>query len=1170
MAVSSKETGNVVGAGTRFAIGANVVLSVVVATALLIAVNLLASYRNVREDLASVGNYGLSERTRHILDSASGDIEMAIVYEPNDKDEKQREYIERLQEYCDELSGYSSKVKVTHVATDRQREQLVAEIAGSVGGEAEKHRAAMEAFERLRADLEAELSQRVAEAMAIRSNKDAWLSGFPLFERVFLKLQDMREQIGEVQNEIKELTPPGGLPKYGEAAGVAKAAIETLTKDFKEISKLMEQFTSLARETTRTDSDYIGMLRDVSNSVRGIATKLRDAVGGEDAEPPADLKAPLKDFADACIEVAGTLNGLVGRVDRFADAFPIVTQHADWSDRVQSGPLVLRVEVSGVLQEIGRSLETMRLQVLGILDNNDADQLQAALVGVRRNTSSVEQNIAFCEQILTSLADSLSKMDAESQALLNAAGDGGLFASTLTALETVKQQLDELPELTLGDIADKLREPNTIVVQAGDKLRVVPFDEVWPVRSSLPGADEDEAVRAFNGDSAISSALLALTAAKKFANVVFVGYEPPPPQQRSPFAPPPPRSSIPMGQTNLLRERLMASNCTVFQWNLAEQPDPPVMEEGLKTIYVFMPPAPPAQQNPFGPQTPQQSFGEPERQKIRDILAAGGRGIFLAGWELIGSPMGGPPIAPEYGYNPILESWYGLHVDNSTRVINVERDTKTEHGVSIGLKDIQWLPVIGFSDSPIGKSMRGTRSLVASACVIDAAPPTDDAEHSWETVLRIPDRESYIGTSPDELMKIFAALNDPRVSNVIDLKPRPKTEIDGVLQKGDDGQLSLPLEFVPPFDAKSVLVTIDGTRFRAPIEPAPSHWLTIPSDVVAKAGIQVGEAIEIALTIPGQGEPTNRTIKTTIQQEAPYRIVIPTSTVQEIAGYVREDEIPVTATINNHVVATTLRSADGESWIPLSSTELSDAKLEAGNSANVELRIQGIHDKYYPTQSFSSSVTKVEARGYRAEVEFNPNAMLRFPNQQIQARIKDQAFDTSAFEIGGAYHVPLYQQHLADLSVRAGEQVHAAIELITAETPSPFDLVVAATRKAPKPKDMKPESDSESTKTEPDDSRIVVMSIGQSFTDAYLQQPVVADFEKIRFDPAPTENLDLLVNAVYWLNDTPEYIGRGPVPVPRINAISSGDQRTIRMLLFGIWPALVLAPGIVLWFLRRR
>lgn len=1165
MAVKSKPSGSAAGSPARFAIGANVALSIIVAAALLIAINLLASYKHWREDLASVGNYGLSDRTRSILDGAKNDIELSFVYEPNDKDKNQREYISRLQEYCDELSGYSNKIKVTHVATDRQREDLVSEISKSMGGEAEGHQKAIEAFERVRAGLEAELSQRVAEAATVKSNPDAWLSGFPLFADVVLKLKEMQDDVVDLKTQIDELVPQAGLPKYGEATTLAKTSIESLSDGFNQIGRLMGRFTDLAKETTKPDSEYVASLREVAVSARNVATQLRDAIGDENAPPPDDLKAPLKAFADACADVAGTLNGLVARVDRFSDAFPIVKRHADWSARVQNGPLQMQIEVSGVFQNTGRSLEEMRLQVLGILDKNAPDELQAALLGVRRNTTSIEQNIAVCEQILTSLADSLSKMDAGSQAMLAASDNDGMFTATLAAMNGVKSQLDELPELTLGDIADKLREPNTIVIRSGGKIRVVPFDDAWPIRDTGRRDDTEDPLRTFNGDSALSTAFLALTADKKFANVIFVGFEPPAPQQRSPFAPPPPRSKVPLAQTNILRERLMAANFNVYQWNLAEQPDAPTVEEGLESIHVFLPPPPPAMPNPFGPQTPTQTFGAAELRKMQDILETTGRGIFLASWEVSASPFG-PPTSPEYAYNKLLESKFGLHVDTGTRVISVDPAPKSERGFTINGKDINWLPMIGYSDHPVGKPMQGTRSLVSEACVIDIMEPADKAEIDIESILRIPDREQYIGTSIDTLSKIVAIINDPRVENIIELDKHPTGEFDIVAETDREGRIRLPLGFVPALDAKAAMLTIDGYKFRAPLESVGSKWVEFNATEFKEAGVAVGTPIDAELVLDSAGAEKKETIRITVEAEEPYRIPVPMTRHRELAAFAGDEEMPVNVTLNGATFTTMLRAEDNEAWIPLTESNRAAAKVQEDSKVEVGVRIVGIHDTYFPNESFTTTVRKVASPGYRAKLPYDPNVGAAVPRKQFKLTINGKQLNGIAFDMGGSFAAPVYKSHLAKTGLKAGQRVHVGVELIIGAEPSPFDLVVAATRKG----DSADAEDATGPVKTTKDTRIVLMGIGQSFMDGYLSNPVVASFEKIRLDPPPTENLDLFVNAVNWLNDTPEYIGRGPVPVPRIGAISASDQTRIRALLIGVWPAVILGVGVCLWFVRRR
>jgi hypothetical protein len=81
---------------------------------------------------------------------------------------------------------------------------------------------------------------------------------------------------------------------------------------------------------------------------------------------------------------------------------------------------------------------------------------------------------------------------------------------------------------------------------------------------------------------------------------------------------------------------------------------------------------------------------------------------------------------------------------------------------------------------------------------------------------------------------------------------------------------------------------------------------------------------------------------------------------------------------------------------------------------------------------------------------------------------------------------------------------------------------------------------------------------------------VVRAGDVLRLDPPPRENLDLFVNSLYWLQGQSQWIARGPVPVPRVEAIEAGELTALRVFVWAGWPALVFAPGILLWWIRRK
>ncbi len=897
MAIDTKETHDeCADRGRRFAVAANVFIAVIVATALLVAVNFIAAKKSVRKDLASAGNYGISDRTQRIVEGCEQPIKLSLLYERDETDEKQGEYIDRLLDYCDEFERLApDKIAVTHVTRSGQIEKLVARISSSFGGKAEPHKKALESFARLRGELQAEIQEVTGECQTLLS-QPSWLGDFPIFAQVVMKLQAIDKALSAVAGEIDELTPAGGIPKYAEATTKAKDAAKEIGNTIGSLGGFLSELNGLADEVSKPDSQNIAMLRNVAAEGNGAIDALRQTVGGNDDPEPADITVALKAFADEGIKVGATLEGLVRDIDAFAARFPMVAQHADWTTQVKQGPMVMQREVASVLQDADRSLQQIRLRLLGVIDTNGPEQLRQALASARRQTSILEQNLSVCSQILNSLAERLSSLDDGSKKLVTSARGGQFLKARADALAALVEDIEALPELTQGSVADELREPNAVVIELGDKTRVLGFAAVWPARQGLAGpsaGDAEELGRTFNGDSVISSAILAMAAAKPFATVTLVSYEPKPPQQRNPFMPQPPRSIIPAQQLSTVRQRLEAANFKVQTWNMATDETKPTVEEGSTEILILLPPAPQAQPNPFGGPPPAPGFTDAHRQKVRALLDAGGRALFLTSWEVSAGGFGGPPRTPPYQYGPLLRDDWGLHVRNDLRMVKIDPDLESADGFRVALPTFQHLPVNGFSDHVVGKPMRGTRFLVTDACTIERTETTPDGVDT-QTILNIPRREQFIGATVEEIIQIVNRLNDRKADGVVRLSHSP--------------------------------------------------------------------------------------------------------------------------------------------------------------------------------------------------------------------------------------------------------------------TLGPFDLMVTSERHV----------------GDEDKGKIAVVGFGGSLRDAFVNQDVLANADPIRFAPPPTENLDLLVNAIYWLNDQGAYIGRGPVPVPRVQAIEPGRLKMTKFGVMLLWPLVAISPGVILWFIRRR
>jgi len=67
-------------------------------------------------------------------------------------------------------------------------------------------------------------------------------------------------------------------------------------------------------------------------------------------------------------------------------------------------------------------------------------------------------------------------------------------------------------------------------------------------------------------------------------------------------------------------------------------------------------------------------------------------------------------------------------------------------------------------------------------------------------------------------------------------------------------------------------------------------------------------------------------------------------------------------------------------------------------------------------------------------------------------------------------------------------------------------------------------------------------------------------------------NTDLFINALHWLTGNANRIAVGPKrsDVPRLSRLTPAAAKACKVFLVGIWPALALLAGAVVWFVRRR
>ncbi len=219
--------------------------------------------------------------------------------------------------------------------------------------------------------------------------------------------------------------------------------------------------------------------------------------------------------------------------------------------------------------------------------------------------------------------------------------------------QTLKKELtiiNELPKLELEEIYDQVKpkDSKTIVVESEKKAKVLSYSDVWR-RVQRPGAGpEQSSMYAFNGEAAISSAILALTS-KYRSEVIFVHAGPPDPIKPG-FA----MMRMTPAPYKLAKEKLEEANFIVKSWDIKANPEVPAKDENVKGRVFIVIPASNQRSQPGMP--PMGGYEQKQIDIIANLIDKGERIMFLAKF----APM---MMAKPYAFADIIEKKFGLKVD---------------------------------------------------------------------------------------------------------------------------------------------------------------------------------------------------------------------------------------------------------------------------------------------------------------------------------------------------------------------------------------------------------------------------------------------------------------------------------------------------------------------------
>jgi hypothetical protein len=304
-------------------------------------------------------------------------------------------------------------------------------------------------------------------------------------------------------------------------------------------------------------------------------------------------------------------------------------------------------------------------------------------------------------------------------------GAEGRYKDLLSAIEAELSKTNDLKRVKFEELYDALKGGECILVETDSEAAVIPQYEVFVSRGDRAPPSDDGDQSEFNGETAVSSAILRLTQKVKTA-VIFVRHGGqqmlrPDFKNMNQFN----MQELPRAPFGTINEMMTKENFSPEEWDLATAPAPPTVKDAAKTIYVIFPPSPP-QRNPMMQQQPPMGMTPDQKQKILDAVRQGGLAIFMTGWSPPRS-MFETTQAP-YEYSEFLKSTWGIDVrtdaialrfgpamkDPSLRFPSVTQQGQLD--VIVGNDSIR------LTDHPIAKPLETLPAGLEGACPILLAP----------------------------------------------------------------------------------------------------------------------------------------------------------------------------------------------------------------------------------------------------------------------------------------------------------------------------------------------------------------------------------------------------------------------------------------------------------------
>ncbi|HET6428633.1 MAG TPA: hypothetical protein VFJ30_09500, partial [Phycisphaerae bacterium] len=530
---TADDAGRNMKSGRRVA-GINVVVAIVVATAVLIVANVIGSTLAVRRNVETLGRHRLSSRAQRILERtvrADRPVTVTSIYTSTAKDRHRDEYLPRVRDLLEEMDRHCDDLTAVNVTSDVQKAEVLNRLRDRLDAKAPKHRAAIAEFESL-----ARRQLTFHKQLAIEWDRypaAGWLTQFGVAKAFAGAFKSNREDLARADNEIRAAKAESRLPNYPEMASKIKTALEDVQARLEGTAEHLRKLKDLPGKADKAK----GQLLKATEALTAATAKAAAATGKAGDPAPADPSAALEELAKALTGVANAGTDAAAAMNDFNTACDGYARFAS-SWRTGGTPLPqMAAQLAMAGSDLAEQVRSIRTAAKVEVQAQFLTEARAQLPQLMTGQSDAIAGAAG------DLARELAAMDPTTEAVFAKAAEDGYMDHQIREIQKLLADLNDLEDLSgQSELIEQIGQENVVLVEVGEKVGVVGFEDVWPLaerdRFDMGMPEEKEAPRrAFNGDTAISSKVFSL-GSEPLGEVVLTYFERiPPPQLRGQIPP---------------------------------------------------------------------------------------------------------------------------------------------------------------------------------------------------------------------------------------------------------------------------------------------------------------------------------------------------------------------------------------------------------------------------------------------------------------------------------------------------------------------------------------------------------------------------------------------------------------------------------------------------------